>query len=72
LTRRQSAMASATLAAAYAEAGRLAEAVQTGQRAVQLATAEGNTVRADSIRAQIEVYQSGAAFRDRRYASTPN
>jgi hypothetical protein len=61
---------SATLAAAYAEAGRLAEALKTGQRALQLATAEGNTARADSIRAQIEVYQSGAAFRDHRYAST--
>jgi tetratricopeptide (TPR) repeat protein len=61
---------SATLAAAYAEAGRFADAVKTGQRALRLATAQGNAARADSIRAQIERYQSGAAFRDHRYAST--
>ena len=63
-------MISATLAAAYAERGQFAEAVKAGQRALQLAIAEGNVPRADSIRAQIEVYQSGAAFRDQRYAST--
>lgn len=58
----------ATLAAAYAEAGRFADAVKTGQRALLLATAQGNTARADSIRAQVERYQSGAAFRDHRFA----
>lgn len=57
---------SATLAASYAEAGRLADAVRTAQRALQLATSQGNLARADSIRAQIALYQSGAAFRDRR------
>ena len=70
LTRGKSQMISATLAAAYAETGRFADAVKTGLRAVQLANAEGNAARADSIRAQIELYQSGAAFRDHRYAST--
>jgi protein O-mannosyl-transferase len=70
LTRGASPMISATLAAAYAEAGRFAEAVKAGQRALQLATAEGNAPRADSIRTQIETYQSGAAFRDHRFAST--
>jgi tetratricopeptide (TPR) repeat protein len=70
LTRGASQMISATLAAAYAEAGRFAEALKTGQRALQLATAEGNAPRADSIRMQIERYQSGAAFRDTRFAST--
>jgi Flp pilus assembly protein TadD len=69
LTRGKSQVISATLAAAYAEAGRFAEAVKTGQRALQLATSEGNAPRADSIRAQIQVYQSGAAFRDHRYTS---
>lgn len=71
LTRSENAMASATLAAAYAEAGRLDEAVKTGERAVALARAEGNISRADSIRAQVEIYRSGAAFRDRRFASSP-
>jgi hydroxymethylpyrimidine/phosphomethylpyrimidine kinase len=70
LTRGASQVISATLAAAYAEAGRFAEAVKTGQRALQLATAEGNVSRAGSIRTQIETYQSGAAFRDNRFAST--
>jgi tetratricopeptide (TPR) repeat protein len=71
LTRGKSPIIGATLAAAYAEAGRFAEALKTGQRALQLANAEGNAARADSIRAQIEVYESGAAFRDHRFASTP-
>jgi len=70
LTRSANPMISATLAAAYAEAGRFADAVKTGQRALQLSTAEGNTSRADSIRTQIEIYQKGAAFRDVRYTST--
>ena len=70
LTRGASPVISATLAAAYAEAGRFAEAVKAGQRALQLAMAAGETTRADSIRTQIETYQSGAAFRDRRFTST--
>lgn len=70
LTRGASPVVCATLAAAYAEAGRFAEALKTGQRALQLATAEGNAQRVDSIRTQIETYQSGAAFRDHRFAST--
>lgn len=69
LTRNKSPIISATLAAAYAEAGRFAEAQVTAQRALELASAEGNTARADSIRAQIQLYQTGAAFRDRRHTS---
>jgi len=69
LTRGESQVISATLAAAYAEMGRFAEAIKTGQRALQLATAEGNVARADSIRAQIETYRSGAGFRDKRAVS---
>lgn len=69
LTRSESPIISATLAAAYAEAGRFSEALRTAQRALQLATAEGNQARADSIRGQIELYQSGAAFRDKRASS---
>jgi cytochrome c-type biogenesis protein CcmH/NrfG len=55
---------SVTLAAAYAEAGRFADAVKTAQRALQLSIAQGNTARVNSIRAQIELYQSGSLFRD--------
>lgn len=67
LTHGESPVVSATLAAAYAEAGRSADAVRAAQHALQLATSQGSARRADSIRAQIELYQSGAAFRDRRY-----
>jgi len=61
---------SATLAAAYAEAGRFADAIAAGRRALDLATAQGNAGRAESIRAQIALYQSGAAFRDHRFSPT--
>jgi tetratricopeptide (TPR) repeat protein len=67
LTHGESPVVSATLAASYAEAGRPADAVNTAHHALQLATIQGNAARADSIRAQIELYQSGAAFRDRRH-----
>ena len=63
-TQGQNIRVSVTLAAAYAEAGRFADAVKTAQRALQLAIAQGNTARANSIRAQIELYQSGSLFRD--------
>ncbi len=67
LTARKNSVISATLAAAQAEAGRLTEALATAQRALQLASREGNSARADSIRIQIATYESGVAFRDPRY-----
>lgn len=69
LTRSESPIISATLAAAYAEVGRFSEALNAAQRALQLAIAEGNQVRANAIREQIELYQSGAAYRDKRVSS---
>jgi len=66
LTRGQSQIISATLAAAYAEAGGFDEAVKTAERAFRLATAEGKAARASSIRAQLELYQSRTPFRDQR------
>lgn len=66
LTHGESPIISATLAAAYAESGRFDDAVKMAQRALQLALAEGNVSRADSIRAQLELYQAGFPFRDRR------
>ena len=53
-----------TLAAAYAEAGRFAEAVATGQRALQMAITQKNAVLVDALRAQIALYQAGSPFRD--------
>lgn len=70
LTRCRSPSVNATLAAAYAEAGRFGEALKTGERALQLASAEISAVSANSIRTQIEVYRSGAAFRDYRSATS--
>jgi protein O-mannosyl-transferase len=70
LTANKSPVINATLAAAYAEAGRFADAVTTAQYALQLALDEGNNARTDSIRAQIDLYRSAAAFRDRRNTPT--
>jgi tetratricopeptide (TPR) repeat protein len=71
LTMGKSPIISGTLAAAYAEAGRFADAVKAAERAFQLASAEGNQSRASSIRAQIELYQTATPFRDRRYTPVP-
>jgi protein O-mannosyl-transferase len=67
LTNKASPIISATLAAAYAEAGRFSDAIRTAQRAIQLALNEGNKSRADSIRTQLSAYESTRAFRDRRF-----
>lgn len=65
LTRHSSPIIAATLAAAYAESGRFPEAVEAANRAIRQAQAEGNTSRAESIRAQLRLYEAGSAFRDR-------
>lgn len=54
---------SVTLAAAYAEAGRFPDALKTAERALKLATGQGNTALTNSIRAQIELYQSSSPLR---------
>ena len=51
-----------TLAAAYAEAGRFSEAVETAQRALPLAEAQYNTTLADDIRSELNLYQAGVPF----------
>ena len=62
---------SATLAAAYAEAGRFPNAITTARRALQLATDQGNAALADAIRAQIRLYQSGLPYRYNGQPSVP-
>jgi len=47
------------LAAAYAEAGRFAEAKETAQQALQLSDGRDNTVLADALRKEIALYESG-------------
>jgi tetratricopeptide (TPR) repeat protein len=51
-----------TLAAAYAEAGRFSEAVETAQRALLLARAQYDIALADNIQSQLKLYQAGVPF----------
>jgi tetratricopeptide (TPR) repeat protein len=53
-----------TLAAAYAEAGKFAEAVSTSRRALTLASAQTNHAQTAALQARIALYQSGSPFRD--------
>ena len=52
-----------TLAAAYAEAGRFSEAVETAQKALDLATKQNKPRLAESIRAKISLYKATTPFR---------
>jgi hypothetical protein len=54
----------ATLAAAYAEAQRFPEAVDTAQRALQLAQARNKPALAERLGQQLAFYQEGAPYRD--------
>ena len=54
----------ATLAAAYAESGRYAEAIATAERALRLASTPSRPALADRLRLQIALYQSGSPYRD--------
>ena len=51
-----------TLAAAYAEAGRFSEAVETAQHALLLAESQSNTALADRLRKALSLYQAGIPF----------
>ncbi len=51
------------LAAAYAEAGRFAEAATTAREAIGLAAAAGQTELAEEIRGRLRLYQSGKPYR---------
>ena len=53
-----------TLAAAYAESGRFADAMATAQRALQLTSTQTDRSLADALRAQIGFYKAGLPFRD--------
>jgi tetratricopeptide (TPR) repeat protein len=53
-----------TLAAAYAEAGRFPEAIETANRALELATAQGNSAWADTLQKEIKLYQAASPLRD--------
>jgi tetratricopeptide (TPR) repeat protein len=51
-----------TLAAAFAEAGRFAEAVETAQRALRLAESQSNTGLAGQLQSELKLYQAGKPF----------
>jgi tetratricopeptide (TPR) repeat protein len=51
-----------TLAAAYAEAGRFPEAIETVQRALHLAEEQSNTALAGALQSQLKLYQAGTPF----------
>ncbi len=53
-----------TLAAAYAEAGRFAEALQTVRKAIDLAAQHNEPSLAETIKAKIPLYEAGRAFRE--------
>ena len=56
----------ATLAAAYAEAGRFPDATKTAESALEMANNSGNVALAELIRGQIALYRAGQPFRDIR------
>jgi protein O-mannosyl-transferase len=64
LTRYKNALVLGTLDAAYAEAGRFAEATDTAQRGLDLAVAAGETNLAENARARLKLYQAGKPYRE--------
>ena len=52
------------LAAAYAESGRLADAVETAQRGAELANTQGNSGLAVELESNIALYRAGRPLRD--------
>jgi tetratricopeptide (TPR) repeat protein len=61
-----------TLAAAYAEAGRFAEAAGSARKAAELARAAGQADQAREIEGRLRLYEQGRAFRDLESARPPD
>ena len=59
-----------TVAAAYAEAGRFSEAVRAAEQAHALACEQKKDSLSEAIRARIDSYRAGSAFRDTATGST--
>ena len=64
LSQRSDGQAMDTLAAAYAEGGRFAEAVETAQAALTLAESAGQKEAAAQVRRRVQLYQSGQPYRE--------
>ena len=54
-----------TLAAAYAEAGRFPEAIETAQRALDLSTAQNNRSLAEVIQNQLQLYEANSPYHEK-------
>ena len=52
------------MAAAYAENGQFAQAIESAQRGAQLANAQGNTALSSELQSNIVLYESGRPLRD--------
>jgi protein O-mannosyl-transferase len=66
LTQRQQAVYLGTLAAAYAEAGRFADAIKTAQAARELARANGQTEIAKTNEKLLELYRANKPYRQEK------
>ena len=64
LTRGQSPEILDTLAAAYADTGRFAEAVETIKRSLSIATARNNQTLASALQNRLKLYEGNHPFRD--------
>jgi tetratricopeptide (TPR) repeat protein len=54
-----------TLAAAYAEAGRYPEAVETAKRALNLTATQNNQPLAEAIQARLKLYEAGSPYHEK-------
>jgi len=52
-----------TLAAAYANANRFADAIRTARKAAELALSSGQTRLVERIRSRLRLYQAGRPYR---------
>jgi cytochrome c-type biogenesis protein CcmH/NrfG len=60
-----------TLAVAYAEAGRFPEALATAEKAVGIATRNGEESLAEEIRSRLPLYRAGRPYREPLRQATP-
>jgi tetratricopeptide (TPR) repeat protein len=54
-----------TLAAAYAEAGRFPEAIETAQRALDLSVVQNNKPLADALQMRLKLYEANSTFHEK-------
>ena len=59
------------LAAAYAEAGRFSEAIETAQRGIALATSQNHADQAALLQADLKLFQSAQPLRDASEPPSP-